>query len=602
MRAFILGTLAALSLMPFASTAPSIHRHSIDEPPPPPPDQVWSIDAGNGRIRTWVVWKDEGMTGESRYYCEKRCRGKKHLLHSQCDDSCDGACTEIHKFDVAPDFYLLTDASGTHLEPITKDFQKFGAGHLNGDSVEWAVRDMIQKSIDKNAAKLTAKIDWKHWFDGSCGGQGRNLKGHKYTGVLHYQMFREVEGPDGKIIQTNGPSGSLDAYQLIIYSDQYEQQAAYVQCRCSVVSDEKEHSYVSPPQDTQTGVAVVTPTGNVQATDQLLEQCGFEATCQNMNNCTFTASNPTDKPMTLCVNPGTILECQDDTHQNMVCVSTVKMVLPPPPPPVFASISIPQVSAPKVTVRGEVACINMHKKQPDPSVKFKVGLPSNSAYQRIAAFQSKQRIQGPWDQARMWIFTDKSSYADIQEVMLPAPNKGSYGRALYQLEKNCRVDLSGKEYDKCFDPALLGGTTLYPEMTDWLVDEMAQRDPGKLAKWVQGSAADFAEALAKPDKLMYEHFAALAKALASSSNDSVRNSAADFLLKVVPAEHRTKVAEAGGCFGAMSWLSEKDTGRAKLALDIYEAYKPTKGLMYLLTPNPELPADIKSRAAALAKG
>lgn len=587
--------LAAIALSPIPAAQPRF----VDEPPPPPPDQVWSIDVGNGRIRTWVVWRDEGISGVTRYYCEKPCRGQKHLLHSQCDDSCDKGCPGIHKFDVPPDFFLLGDAAGSNLQPITKDFQKFGAGDQTGANVEYAVRDLIQKSLDKNMARLTAKIDWKHWFDGSCGGQDRTLKGHRYTGVLHYQMFREVEGTDGKIIQSNGPGGSLDAYQLVIYTDQYDTQPAYVSCRCSVVSDEKEHSYVAPPEDKQTGVCLVTPNGNVQATDKLLEQCSFEATCQNMNQCTFTAENPTDQPMSLCVYPGTILECQDDSHQNMVCVSMVKMTLPPKT--VFASI-IPELAGGKVTVRGEVACINMRKKEPSPAVKFKPGLPASSEYQSIAAFQAKQRIQGPWDQARIWIYTDQATYSDIQELMLPAPNKGSYARALYQLSHDCKIDLSDPKYAKCFDPALLGGTTLYPEMTAWLVNQLTLRDAGKLAKWVQGSATDFADAFAKPDRLAFEHWAALAKALALSPNESVQNSAADFLLKVIPAELRAKTRDAGACSGVLLWLSQKNPERAKLALDIYEAYKPQGAAMFLLTPHPELPADIKNRAASLAKG
>src|SRR4051794_19676841 len=30
--------------------------------------------------------------------CANPCAGKKHLLHAECDASCDGACTESHKY------------------------------------------------------------------------------------------------------------------------------------------------------------------------------------------------------------------------------------------------------------------------------------------------------------------------------------------------------------------------------------------------------------------------------------------------------------------------------------------------------------------------
>ncbi|MBX3118607.1 MAG: hypothetical protein KF784_06050 [Fimbriimonadaceae bacterium] len=599
MKAILLGALAALSFLPFASGTNAQDQPKNDLPPPTAPDQVWSIDAGNGRIRIWVVWKDEGITGLRDYYCDKMCRGKKHLLHSQCDDSCDRACEEVHRVTLPPELTSLHDLGYPNkIEDITKDFQKFGATFKGGD-VEWNLREAMQKAIDKDAAKWTVKLDWRHWFNGACGGQKRRLKAHRYSGKLHYEMYREVPGPDGKIIKTTGPTGSMDMFEFKVFLDQYDASPAYTSCRCSVISEEpKEHGYIPPPSTEEVGVCMVTPQGTVQCSTNALAEMSFNVSCQNMGLALITAENPTTKPIALELYPGTVLRSDDPNFQDMLIIALIKMVLPPKP--LYAS-ALPEWIVPpaKVTARARIACMNMHKKQPEPSVKYEVGLPSDRGWAKIAGLQAKLRTEDPYDQARLWVYSDKATYEDITTKLFPAPSKGQYARALYQLKADCEIDLSGEEYKGCFDPMILGGTDAPLNTVPWLVKEVDQRDPNKLAKWVEGSGKDFADAFAKAGKAEIAFFAALTNSLAASSNPAVRASAARFILTVLPQSLQGKVAEADGLKGILGWLFSADAAEAKAALDVYEACRPTSGALYLRNLNPALPEDIRTRGAKL---
>lgn len=575
-------------------------KSANDIPPPAIPEQKWSVDAGNGRLNVRVEWRDDGIKPGTSIYCEKRCRGKKHLLHSQCDDSCDSACIEIHQFKVTADFQeslRINDRKGW--DGADQDFDKFGAGNFGSSDVSYNVSESIKSTLKGQADKYKAEFSMRHWFNGSCGGRERTLSEHRYTAIVHYELYREVMLDNGQVMKTTGPSGSFELGVFSVALDQYMDYDPYVCCRCSIVLGEEEHSSVPIPEDRQTGVCLVTPKGDVPVTDKFLQDCGFAISCDSMNECTVTAENPGSDPFELCVYPGTIFESKDPGVQDVATMAKCNLTLPTKE--LLASIGRTGAKSDKVSAKVRVACINMAKKEPTSKTRFVVGSKFDGALAKIAGLQSQQRIAGPWDQARTWVYTDKASYDDIAKILMPTPSKGYYARGLYQLANECGVDLGSKDYDKCFDPSLLAGTPPREAMSRWLATELARRNPAKLAAWLKTSGKEFAELLAEGDQDDMNHVQIVLGELAATPGDPVWKSLESLLGSGVPQSAKAKFAALGAGRILLPALRAQDANSATKALDIYESYGAKGGEFFLLNPNSALPQAVRDRALKLAK-
>lgn len=606
MRPLAILFLVALSL--FVIGHSQNPKSPNDVPPPSIPDEIWSVDAGNGRISLRFEWRDDGIHDGNNgthdgsiQHCEKYCDGKKHLLHSQCDDSCDRACFTIHKFDEP---YRLYENTARERLPgwnqANQDFVKFGSGNYDAAAIAHVAADSAKKALEREKDKWTAHIDMRHWFQGSCGGITRTLKEHWYTGIVHYELYREVVLDDGKIMHTKGPSGSMQICAFSVMLDTYTDSKPYVWCRCTIVrEDPEQHGYMPIPQDRQTGVCLATPIGDVPCTDKFLQDCGFAIECDSMNECTVSAENSGSDPFELCVYPGTIFQSQDPAIQDVATMAKCNLMVPAKE--LLASISRSVAKVDRVSAKVRVACINMSKKEPNSKTKFVVKYEPETVLAKIANLQSKQRISGPWDQARTWVYTDKASYDDIAKVLLPTPSKGFYARGLYQLATDCEVDLGAPAYDKCFEPSLLGSTPPSPSISRWLARELHKRNPSKLASWLRTSGNAFAELVAKGDRADVEHVQNTFQTLASAPGDPVWKALETMLISGIPQGAKAKFAELGAGTVLLPALRSEDAESAAKALDAFEAYGANGGMLYLLNPNPGLPQATRDRARKLAE-
>jgi hypothetical protein len=141
-----------------------------------------------------------------------------------------------------------------------------------------------------------------------------------------------------------------------------------------------------------------------------------------------------------------------------------------------------------------------------------------------------------------------------------------------------------------------------PRTTAWLIPQLSARAPDKLAAWVNANHAAFAPLFTDSGiRLGMPHAVRLARELCASSHAAVRKAGLSFLLKAIPEASRKEFAESGGLSGAGLLLMQGSADEAKLALDVFEAYKSPVSALYLRNLNSALPKETKDRAANLLK-
>lgn len=138
------------------------------------------------------------------------------------------------------------------------------------------------------------------------------------------------------------------------------------------------------------------------------------------------------------LGPGTIFVPDNPDYQNMTLFGTIRTTFRFQPE-LHASLR-PEFLMQSVT--GRTLCLNMDKKEPDGTVKYWPVGSADPVVAKLAYLTANQRSVGTQDQARMWLYTDKASLAEINKRLSPKVVPGYYVRALRE------VDLVGGMTDK----------------------------------------------------------------------------------------------------------------------------------------------------------
>lgn len=585
-------------------------------PIPAIPSQAWSL-GGTSEIQfEWSV--DPKLEDAGGYYfsCSQPCRGNKHLLHKQCDSSCDGPCTAIHQYPVLSRVRLFMKEF-ENMGQIGAGLNRFGIGGMEAAlhySAELKLKQDLQV-VDKDAVG-PLDFNWKsgHWNDKPCSTDSKLVRMFSRKIVAKWKLIRFDSAPDGRQIQVDGPSGEVVAGYLESPDHQAIPAEHRTNCRCSIAPDtENEHGMVpgntgagTGPGNThvaETGVCMGNGTTCNQATDKMLADCKFEIVCENMNTCTVSATNPTNEPMVLCVNPGAVCVPNDPNVQNMGVVDRIEMRMEAGQ---SVSMDVPishgpfEFPPPNVAAKGRVLCLNMKKKEPHAGIKFKVGLPAHAFIAELAAYSSTQRFRGSREQIRMWIATDFATIDDIGKVLVGGAGEGTYLMALHEIHFKSSLDATSAPFRKCWQPSLLLGGSVDGDTAAWFIANMTRFDGPGLAKWIRSNHADLAELLGSQSK-DYErvHLATVSRELGASRNPDVRSAAIEFLLKGVPNAARTDLAKNGGIDGIGSWLKSGDTKAAESAFAVLEAYPSPAARYWASNLAQSMPDTLKERAKKL---
>ncbi len=598
----------------------------LDEPPPNHPDipklpsQLWAIDnQGNARIELELeVVRPPVRLRILERYCTNTCLGGKHLLHAQCDDSCDERCGETHWENVRAEMWPrgLDDLRAWRLLQGTIDegLNQFGCLDI-AKPLKRSIKAKIAETLGFTEQGSPWDYEWheRHWTSAHCATQGRGIRLFVYEIKAKWNIHRYDTAPDGRQIKVQGPQGESIVAEIQVPDQQSLLYRVWVTCRCSIVQDELEETgYVPAPEiqrfgeAEETGVCMGEEKRAPQATPALLASADFNVVCEDMNNCTVSATNPTDDPLTFVVHPGTLLASADPKVQDMAVASRIVLTMAPRS---SASVSVPMSRGPfdsfswTTAATGRVLCLNMFKREPGPGDKFSVALPKSSVVNQLAHFTAKQRIRGPWDQVRMWIVTDKAPLSKMSEVLIPGPTPGRYLDAMYEAHTNTAADLTSDEYSAVWEPRLISGASADPDALEWFVLHMSQTDPNGLAAWVKSSLGEFRKNFDADAQDFEKAFAALVPRLLGASEQKPLRGAAVAYLMGVPASSRASVAALGGLSGLGWWLTTSDADAAAEALTVLEAYKTPDTVFWLANVSPQLPEAIRSRAAkALIEG
>lgn len=522
------------------------------------------------------------------FECRSTCLGQKHLTHSQCDGSCDAPCEYRHQKEVrsflSPNTWRTPELDGA--------LGTFGLNRQAGAGLMANLRSKMERAVGNPRQYVVPILD-RHWSQ-PCSAVSKVVREARVTYMANITLLRNTVRPDGTTAVVTGPKCSVEVGTLIAPVD-FLPSTVQVACECEIVSE----SYLDEDCEEFGGVFIDPDMGDGKEEQQycnsaLQQQFGLTCTVESMTECTFTATNPTTKPVEICVYAGTRLESGDDAYQDMGTCAVARLTLE-------AALAGPALPSTK-SVKVRVACLEMGKREPSATVKFKIGRALPDGLRRLARFGEKERFKTVLDQMRTWIVTDQAALAEMQKYLIfPKPSAGQYLRAIETVSSVGGYDLAEPAFRKCLDAKLIGGAPSSAEAVQKFVELLETVDSAGLAR-AAGQSANFAELWSDGAKSYGpQHAAHVARALADSESNTVRQAAVQFLMQTVPTEGRAAVATENALAGVGSWLFTPDEIWARKSLEALREYRSPASVVFLLNADESLPADLRAECLALAK-
>jgi len=581
-------------------------------------DQSWALRrGGSAKVDLSISLGAPVLYDSIAVYCDDVCQGEKHVLHSQCDDSCDVACSARHEGTIestivdqqAP--FVNQDGPGN----FGRGLEQFG----HADEVV-RIADVAYWSVGRDLGFFGEKgpyppmdYPWKlrHWNRDPCSSTGKVFRRYAYEVKAKWSIYRFDTAPDGRQVKVQGPQGEDVMFKLLVPDRQALPGTNTIRCACSIVQEETRKVGFLPPSGTrvrgevtETGVCLGEQDGAPTVSTGFLAQNQFQIECEDMVSATVSAVNSTDQDFTLVIHPGTVFVSQDDRVQD---IGVVERIVLPVMAGMKASISVPVVRDPselavrRFEAKGRTLCLNMKRREPRIGDKFKVGAARDPVVRQLATFTAGLRIKGPTDQVRMWIVTDKANKDEIEKVLIPGPSAASYVRAMYEIAQNTALDLRHPDYRRVWVPDVGGGAAAGDEEFAWYVRNVERMDPRGLASSVKESIEAYARMLG-PEGRSYEKDLPLtaARVLGASPSAEVRSAAVDLLLRAVPPSAREGFSAQGGLNGIGIWLTTNDAKAAEDALKVLEAYRTPEVAIFAANAGQGLPDPLRARASELA--
>ncbi|MBS1700803.1 MAG: hypothetical protein JST12_04015 [Armatimonadetes bacterium] len=552
-----------------------------------------SVDMNHSYLEFKWTYVDKGpmLDYDFDVACINRCNGEKHFDHKFCDLSCDSPCTMgVHQFESTP--IVFQDDEQSAIREVNQGAKQFGFSVDTGGGV-----DAVDQQI-RNTIKSTYYVheQFSCWNHAPCSTSFKGYFCRLISAKLTYQFYRLESDATGREVKVSGPEKTVDLVSYRVADKTAPFLDSVTRCLCDVVKEgiPKEHAY-------RTG-GLFEEEGNQSAYAMKdVGKFGVTVSFASMNSFTMTASNPTNMPVTLVLEPGTICTPDKSDQQTMCTTKRVELSLMPKGSGTVTVPFGPMVFDPSYeSADGYGACINMHKKMPDGTAKYTLSLSDNPAIVQLADFASHELIQGPWTQTRFWIVSDHASLDEVRKVLLPRPTEGIYVRGLYDIASHTDVDLTDKAYRKCMEPRLIVGSTISRDGTAWFVRTMAKIDAKGFGDWVTKNAKAFAPLFAeKTDSVDFKHAVDVELALSASDDASLRAVALDYLRTAVPEANRADFCNAGG-LDDLGMLLQDDALRSK-ALDVAALYPYARVKMALCNLPASASGDDKAKASALIK-
>jgi hypothetical protein len=587
--------LHAWALFLLASSSPQDIRGPEIQPAR---NRVVSLD-GNHEVVVDLRFVDSGVEGRGdRMFCNRPCRGNVHLLHNLCDFSCDGPCPAggTHSVEVKP-HRLESFSDEVELDAWTAGLRTFGSGI---DPVVGAcdILNNACQDFHQAVAATAITVNRQCWVDKPCSYHAKDVVLRYFTLVADWRL-RRTNIIDGKPVHTFGPRGTLSLYEVGIPQRRTTDSGTITpNCGCqgtAITPAENGIGFIgggtsqtgggaagtgggTTPRRPQTGEfndeprvpeqappVQVTPKDPNAVRENPNGQIGFLPQCQNMNVAYMAGTNPFKTDLTVRMRPGTVFDTDEDGIQDVILVMAYMWVLRGVDEPQRGPNVLEQAAQKPL----QIMCLDMSKREPNPNVKYRLLPNPDPMLVRIASMVNPITV-GVQDQARIWVYTDGATYAQIAEKLIPPPDRGQYVKAVHDL-KAAGADLRQDKFNGCFDPANLNAPTDRRTAVKWYVEELLRRNPQGFFQWAE-SRADFSEALAADKKgESYAHIGRIARVLYLTFDPRAQQAALLMLKNRVPASARERLAKEN-LKPVFSLASSPDKAVAGLAGEVAAMY------------------------------
>lgn len=243
-------------------------------------------------------------------------------------------------------------------------------------------------------------------------------------------------------------------------------------------------------------------------------------------------------------------------------------------------------------------CMNMDQKEPAAGVRYRPYRSDDPVLQGLSELTAGSRFRGPWDQARLWIYTNKAGIDSINKRIFPEISAAQYLTSLRQVAELGGLEPKDYANKELFQPKLLAGSGMTPQTLGWGFANLERTQAKELAAWLAAMPSELA-GLLSGDADDKKHAAAVLSESLSSSASSVRVAALKGLLKK-PEGFGALKSQLGGFLPS---LYSRDAAEVESALDALPLYSeaPSKEALAFLAAN-GANAKIKAKAQALLNG
>lgn len=176
-----------------------------------------------------------------------------------------------------------------------------------------------------------------------------------------------------------------------------------------------------------------------------------------------------------------------------------------------------------------VHCLEIDKDPPTPSTTFTLGRPNDPILRNLATMTAKSAIRGPWDQTRLWIYTDKASLERVNKRLAIGCPPGMYVRSLWEVHTMGGLKDADLNNPALFKPELLGGVSNRKEAANWFAGVLIGRHREVLLGYLSGGGKEFAELISSSNPLAADQFLRALRLLMRSEHEDVRLATLKFL-------------------------------------------------------------------------
>lgn len=209
-------------------------------------------------------------------------------------------------------------------------------------------------------------------------------------------------------------------------------------------------------------------------------------------------------------------------------------------------------------------CLDMTLKEPEPGVKYYPFAQPNPVIDNLAQITNASRFRGPWDQARIWQYTDMATFKQISERLFPNIPLSQYVDNLLAVSKAGGYQGMDMAKNNQFEPLLLTAVDASPKALGFVIGQLEASKATELSRWLSGGAEEMEE-LIKTGGKGKDHAVLVMSELLTSYQGEVRKGALRYL-------KRTRSELAINQEALSSVLFVGDAGDALLALQVAEQH------------------------------